>query len=132
MVITIYLTAKRKYAIIAYTAHFRFLTGVARILIGGEGGKSQILCNDVIRNFRKRNFLWDKDIVEWEIENCSLVWHANRILLKREDLNQKSKSRDAGCKLVSLKRITDGVWGRSPQPHKRSQGGLPPQLKCHL
>ena len=32
-------------------------------LIGGVG-KPQITCNDVIRNFQKRNFLWDKDIVE--------------------------------------------------------------------
>ena len=37
--------------------------GVARIFNGG-GSKPQIICNDVIRNFRKEKFLWDKDIVE--------------------------------------------------------------------
>ena len=31
---------------------------VARFLIGGA--KPQITCNDVIRNFQKRNFLWAK------------------------------------------------------------------------
>ena len=37
--------------------------GVARIFDWGEP-KPQITCNDVIRNFRKSNFLWGKDIVE--------------------------------------------------------------------
>ena len=37
------------------------------------GPKPQITCNDVIRNFRKRNFLWGKDIVEWKIWNRSLM-----------------------------------------------------------
>ena len=40
--------------------------GVARIFDWG-GPKPQITCNDVIRNFRKSNFLWGKDIVEWKI-----------------------------------------------------------------
>ena len=40
--------------------------GVARIFDWG-GPKPQITRNDVIRNFRKRNFLWGKDIVEWKI-----------------------------------------------------------------
>ena len=40
--------------------------GVARILDWG-GPKPQITCNDVIRNFQKRNFLWGKAIVEWKI-----------------------------------------------------------------
>ena len=31
------------------------------------GPKPQITCNDVIKNFQKRNFLWNKDIVEWKI-----------------------------------------------------------------
>ena len=41
--------------------------GVARIFDWGRGPKPQITCNNVIRNFRKRNFLWGKDIVEWKI-----------------------------------------------------------------
>ena len=40
--------------------------GVARIFEWG-GPKPQITRNDVIRNFRKSNFLWGKDIVEWKI-----------------------------------------------------------------
>ena len=28
------------------------------------GLRAQIACNDVTRNFRKKNFLWDKDIVD--------------------------------------------------------------------
>ena len=40
--------------------------GVARIFDWG-GPKPQITRNDVIRNFRKSNFLWGKDIVEWKI-----------------------------------------------------------------
>ena len=40
--------------------------GVARIFDWG-GPKPQITCNDVIRNFQKRNFLLGKDIVEWKI-----------------------------------------------------------------
>ena len=63
--------------------------GVARIFVWG-GSKPQIICNNVIKNFRKRNFLWGKDIVKWKIK--ILVWHLTRILLKREDLNKKSKS----------------------------------------
>ena len=58
---------------------------------GMGGGKPQIACNDVIRTFRKRNFLWDKDIVEWKIRSSGLVWHLPRILLKGEGLNQKLK-----------------------------------------
>ena len=34
---------------------------VARIFHWG-GHKLQITCNDVIINFRKRNFLWEKDV----------------------------------------------------------------------
>ena len=29
--------------------------------------KPQITCNDVIKNFQTRKFLWDKDIVGWKI-----------------------------------------------------------------
>ena len=37
------------------------------------GAKPQFTCNDVIRNFQKRNFLWGKNIVEWKIWCCSLL-----------------------------------------------------------
>ena len=50
------------------------------------GPKPQITCNDVIRNFQKRNFLWDKDIVEWKIWSRSLL-ALNQILVKREGKN---------------------------------------------
>ena len=30
----------------------------------GRGPKPQITCNDVIKNFQKRTFLWDKYIIE--------------------------------------------------------------------
>ena len=46
--------------------------GVARIFDWG-GPKPQITRNDVIRNFRKSNFLWGKDIVEWKIWSRSLM-----------------------------------------------------------
>ena len=39
---------------------------VARIFDWG-GPKPQITCNDILRNFQKRNFLLGKDIVEWKI-----------------------------------------------------------------
>ena len=38
--------------------------GVAKIFDWG-GPKPQITCNDVIKTFQKRNFLWSEDIVEW-------------------------------------------------------------------
>ena len=44
----------------------------------GEGGKPQITCNDVIKNFRKRNFLRGKDIVEWNIRSRACDWHKTR------------------------------------------------------
>ena len=54
-----------------FCIHLPVLTyiGVARIFDwgGGGGGKPQITCNGVIRNFQKRNFLWGKDIVEWKM-----------------------------------------------------------------
>ena len=57
--------------------------GVAKIF--DWGGKPQITCNDVIKIFWKKNFLWGKDIVEWKIR--SLVWHLTKILLKKEGSN---------------------------------------------
>ena len=50
-----------------------------------------IFCYKFIRNFRKRNFLWGKDIVEWKIKSRGLFWHLTGILLKVEGLNQKVK-----------------------------------------
>ena len=52
---------KQKYTIGKIVNHAYI--GVARIFDWG----GQITCNDVIRNFQKRKFLWGKDIVEWKI-----------------------------------------------------------------
>ena len=51
--------------------------GVARIFDWGEP-KPQITCNDVIRNFRKRNFSWGKDNVEWKI------WSRSQMALNQD------------------------------------------------
>ena len=59
--------------------------GAARILIGG-GPKVQITCDDVIRNFQKRNFLWDKDIAKWKIRSIHLVLALNQDLAKGRGL----------------------------------------------
>ena len=48
--------------VISSTEFWVEIIGVARIFDGG--GKPQITCNDVIRNFQKRNFMWDQNIVE--------------------------------------------------------------------
>ena len=40
--------------------------GVAKIL-DWVGGKTQITCNDSVRNFQKVGFLWDRDTVEWKV-----------------------------------------------------------------
>ena len=40
--------------------------GVFRIFDWGMP-KPRITCNDVIKNFQKKTFLWDKDIVPWKI-----------------------------------------------------------------
>ena len=45
--------------------------GVPRIFDWGRP-KSQLTCNDVIKNFPNRKFLWDKDIVGWKILNRCL------------------------------------------------------------
>ena len=37
-----------------------------------EGGKPQIACNDVITNFRKRNFLWTRISENERLE--TLAW----------------------------------------------------------
>ena len=92
--------------------------GVARIFDWGRA-KPKMTCNDVIRHFRKRNFLWDKDIVECMIRSRGLVWHLTKSFQKGERLNQKLKMKICRlgdvCKQTSLlKRVTDGGWGRSP------------------
>ena len=51
---------------LAFSRYVTHIIGVARIFDWG-GPKPQITRNDVIRNFRKSNFLWDEDIVEWKI-----------------------------------------------------------------
>ena len=77
-------------------------------------------CNDVIRNFRKRNFLWDKDIVECMIRSRGLVWQLTKSFQNGESLNQKLKMKICKlgdvCKQTSLlKRITDGGLGPKSQ-----------------
>ena len=52
--------------------------GVARIFDSGRGPKPQITCNDVNRTFRKRNFLWDKDIVKWKTRSRGLFYHIKK------------------------------------------------------
>ena len=66
--------------------------GVAKIFEWGGGSNSQITCNDFIKIFRKRNFLWDKDIMEWKIMKLGPSWHLTRTLPKEEGLQQKLKS----------------------------------------
>ena len=77
-------------------------------------------CNGIIRNFRKRNFLWDKGIVECMIGSRGLVWHLTKSFQKGERLNQKLKLKICKlgnvCKQTSLlKRITDGGLGPKSQ-----------------
>ena len=57
--------------------------GVDRIFDWGEG-QPKMTCNAVIRNFRKRNFLGDKDIVECMIRSRGLVWHLTKSFQKGE------------------------------------------------
>ena len=41
--------------------------------------------------FEKKDFLWDKDIIEWRIRSWGLGWYGTWSLLKDEALNQKLK-----------------------------------------
>ena len=61
------------------------LMGVPRIFDLGRP-KPQITCNDVIKLFPKRKFLWDKDIVGWKIWNRCLLAR-NQYFAKGEGLN---------------------------------------------
>ena len=49
--------------------------GVVRIFDWGP--KTQITCNDVIKNFGMTNFLRGKDIVEWKIRSRDLCLALN-------------------------------------------------------
>ena len=49
----------------SFSGDFQFIA-VPRIFDWGRP-KPQITCNDVIKIFPKRKFLWDKHIVGWEI-----------------------------------------------------------------
>ena len=76
-------------------------------------------CNDVIRNFRKRNFVWDKDIVECMIRSRGLVRHLTKSFQKGKRLNPELNIKKCilgdVCKQTSLlKRITDGGLGPKP------------------
>ena len=51
------------------------IIGVARIF--DWGGKPQITCNDVIRNFERETFCGGKNIVEWKIRSRGLVLARN-------------------------------------------------------
>ena len=51
-----------------------------------ERPKPQITWNDVIKNFPKRKFLWDKGIVGWKIWNRCLLAR-NQDFAKVEGLN---------------------------------------------
>ena len=55
----------------------------------GEG-KSHAMTSSEIS--KKKNLLWGKDIVEWKIRSCGLVWLCRRILLEEKGLNETSKS----------------------------------------
>ena len=50
----------------SFSGNLQFIV-VARIFDWEGEPKPQITCNDVIRNFQKRNFLWDIDIIECKI-----------------------------------------------------------------
>ena len=59
------------FAILQYCCQF---IGLAKIFEWKAGkGKPQITCNDIIKNFQERNFLWGKDIAEWKIWSRSLL-----------------------------------------------------------
>ena len=68
----------------SFSGNLQFI-GVARIFDWG-GVKLQTTCNDVIKNFQKRNFLSDKDIVGWKIGNRCLL-ALNQDFVKGEGLN---------------------------------------------
>ena len=84
------------------------------------GPKPQITCNDVIKKFQKRNFLWDKVVVKWKIGRWGLVLVLNQDFAKGGGLKPKSKTakmskvRGTSSKLVLLKCIPNGDLGAKP------------------
>ena len=62
--------SKKKSSKIFFSGNLQFI-GVPRIFDWGRP-KAQITWNDIIKIFPNRNFLWDKDIVEWKIWNRCL------------------------------------------------------------
>ena len=68
----------------SFSCDLQFI-GVPRIFDWGRP-KSLITCNDDIKNFPKRKFLWDKDIVGWKICNCCQLAR-NQNFAKGEGLN---------------------------------------------
>ena len=55
---------KKGLQIFFFSGYLQFI-GVPRIFDWGRS-KPQITCNDAIKIFPKRKFLWDKDILEWK------------------------------------------------------------------
>ena len=49
----------------SFSGNLQFIRG-PRIFDWGRS-KPQITCNDVIKNFQKRKFLREKDIIRWKI-----------------------------------------------------------------
>ena len=54
---------------------------VTKTVASREGPKLQITCNDAIKNFQKRKFLWNKDIVEQRY--CRFFCAAEKIRSRR-------------------------------------------------
>ena len=81
--------------------------GVARIFDYGERQKRKSHAMSSSKFFKNKDFLWDKNTVEWIMRSRGLGWHVTWILLKRKDLNIKlirflksSKLGDVVSKLV--------------------------------
>ena len=68
----------------SFSGDLQFI-GVTKIFDWG-GPKPKITCNDVIKIFARRKFLWDKDIVGWKICNLCLLAR-NQNFAKGEGIN---------------------------------------------
>ena len=57
------------------------------------GGRSnhKSLVTTSTKFFEKRNYLQDKDTVEWRIKSRGMGWHVIWVLLKKKDLNLRLK-----------------------------------------
>ena len=78
--------------------------------------------------FKKRKFLWDKDIIEWKVWSCSLLAldqdfdkGRGRKLIVRNYANAQLRKRVEYASV--LKRTTDGDLGAEP-PAAGGYGGL--------